>query len=512
MEEGRFHGLARQVCDLPECSTALLLLGCQDSALRHPLLDLHSITDYRLIATHNAADAASVLRQERVRGLCDIAVQTGRVQHSSAIHFQYGAFCVRSLAIAPFELPAGVLGFCILLDTRLDAFFQGELLLLQCFLPIIARQLEHDMYRLDAPLDEQREERFGGRNELSSGKKEIRGLEQRITAYIQKSAQPSGQLATVQNGQEEAERINSKFLSMVMHELRTPLTAIKGYAGLLLAYRIAEPLAEPEREALGTVGMSDTIEMTAARQQRYLTTIMEQVTHLEVLVGDLLDISRIHAGRLVLRCAPVDLTLLCRRVVELVQQRVNQQPTSLVPPCEIRFLPAAGLPLVWADPDRVQQVLTNLLDNAVKYSPGGGRIEVWVSLCGPHGGCESYNVALPAQQETLVQVTVRDHGIGIPRGQQMHLFKPFRRLEHPLTYDVTGAGLGLYIARKLITAMDGQVSLESGEGEGTSITFTLPVDKVTGRLAGKADRQVGSGISVLEGEVVGAMPCARPRS
>ena len=95
----------------------------------------------------------------------------------------------------------------------------------------------------------------------------------------------------------------------------------------------------------------------------------------------------------------------------------------------------------------------------------------------------------------MMQVTVRDYGIGIPREQQRYLFKPFRRLEHPLTCDVPGAGLGLYITRKLIEAMGGQITLESREGEGTCVMFTLPVDKGISRNAEYTQGQVESVIS-----------------
>src|SRR5260370_27196923 len=113
--------------------------------------------------------------------------------------------------------------------------------------------------------------------------------------------------------------------------------------------------------------------MTAARQRSYLNTIMEQADRLEVLIDDLLNMSHMHAGRLALRFTHVDVSQLCQQVVELAQHRVNQQqPGRYV----IRCLLDEGLPLALADPDRVRQVLTNLLENALKYSPEGGTIDV----------------------------------------------------------------------------------------------------------------------------------------
>jgi len=224
--------------------------------------------------------------------------------------------------------------------------------------------------------------------------------------------------------------------------------------------------------------------MSPIRQREYLDIILEQTNHLEVLISDLLDVSRIHAGRLSLRCTQVNVALLCQRVVQLVQQKVGQQyPGRYTFRCNL----PPDLPLMWADSDRVQQVLTNLLENAVKYSPDGGPIEVLASSSpvmlkalnefplAEIPAAEDVVVSSAFQEQLMVQITVRDRGIGIPHDQQIHLFKPFSRLEHALTKDVPGAGLGLYITGRLVEAMGGSVTLSSREGEGTSVTFTLPV-------------------------------------
>ena len=153
-----------------------------------------------------------------------------------------------------------------------------------------------------------------------------------------------------------------------------------------------------------------------------------------------------------------------------------------------------NLPLVWADPDRVRQVLTNLLENAIKYSPEGGLIEVLAypqpasspeqvhsrGGAGPRpGNSISQTTASPSQETLIMHVTVRDTGIGIPQEQQSLLFQPFNRLEHPSTHHIPGTGLGLYITRKIVEAMGGNVTLISAEGQGTSVTFTLPAAHLT---------------------------------
>src|SRR2546422_966862 len=151
------------------------------------------------------------------------------------------------------------------------------------------------------------------------------------------------------------------FSASPRHRLSVLLTSIKGYAELLQAYGIAD---------------NSIKEMTPARQRQYLATIMEQAEHMEVLISDLLDMSRIQAGRLALRFTQVDVAYLCQRVAELAQRRVDQQQPEQY---SIRCLLDPQLPLAWADPDRLEQVLTNLLENAIKYSPDGGTIELLVS-------------------------------------------------------------------------------------------------------------------------------------
>lgn len=454
-EEICFHHLARQVCDLLDCQAAYLVAALQavpEPALRHPLLDLFATVDYApagVYCSHGPVDMAVLLQHEDLRARCDLAAQTGSIQRLVACP---GIMPFQSLAILPLERPAGLLGFFLLLDERPEAFTPGDVLLLNAYLPSLAERMERELRSFVSP-----------------------ALTQQLSRLHQEWM--ACQQLPVAQEREEYDQIDSKFLSMVMHELRTPLAAIKGYTALLQVY-------SPASNATARPEMAEVAVMTPERQQRYLSTIMEQVLHLEVLVRDLLNISRIHAGHLSLRCVSVDLAQLCQRVVELLQPRVRQQAST----CDLRCVISPDLPPVWADPDRVQQALTNLLENAVKYSPGGGLIEVCVSPCQVSTTWEDYFLSSPdllqvpfIERETqAIAVTVRDHGVGIALEQQAHLFKPFHRLDHPLTGDASGVGLGLYLTRKFIQAMRGQITLESREGEGTAVTFTLPVYKHMG--------------------------------
>lgn len=266
--------------------------------------------------------------------------------------------------------------------------------------------------------------------------------------------------------QKELDRLKNEFLSMVSHELRTPLTAIKGYIGLLQGQSRKDEGLPPDAGQ----------EVNPARQQQYLEIIMEQTSQLEVLISDLLDVSRIQSGRLTLRPASINITQLCQRIVQVIQGRERVQTKEKF---HFRCTFAPDLPHIWADAQRVQQVITNLIENAVKYSPNGGLIEVIVSARRAFQGLkepseENENLSGKTRSPLMVHITVRDQGIGIARHQQTRLFKPFSRLEHPLTTEVPGTGLGLYITRRLVEAMGGGVILRSAEGRGTSITFTLP--------------------------------------
>jgi signal transduction histidine kinase len=228
------------------------------------------------------------------------------------------------------------------------------------------------------------------------------------------------------------ERMRTDFVSNVSHELRTPLTAIKG-------------LVETLRD-----GAVDDGEV----RDRFLATIEDETDRLIRLVNDLLVLSKADSQALKLKREALD-------VRDLVERSVHKLAPQLEGKGILVEVSAPDGPhsTVLADADRIEQVLVNLLDNAIKYSPEGGRIIVAIDEESP--------------AET-VSVTVRDEGVGIPAGDLPRVFERFYRVDRARARDGGGSGLGLSIAKAIIEAHGGDITLKSEEGQGTTVRFTLP--------------------------------------
>jgi putative nucleotidyltransferase with HDIG domain len=218
-----------------------------------------------------------------------------------------------------------------------------------------------------------------------------------------------------------------EMVSTVSHELRSPLTYLVGYSELLASQEDLSPSAQQ-----------------AAKE------IYSEATHMARLVEDLLDISRFESGRLELRLTEVDLAEIVKRSIATAALKTSQH--------QLETVLHPDLPPVKADPDRIRQVLDNLLTNAINYSPEGGKITVR---------------AVPLGNE--VRVSVSDQGIGIPKDKQEMLFQKFYRVDSPLKSKVKGTGLGLSICKHIIEAHGGNIWVESEEGKGSTFYFTLPL-------------------------------------
>ena len=247
----------------------------------------------------------------------------------------------------------------------------------------------------------------------------------------------------------ETTRQMDEFLGIASHELRTPLTAIKG--NLQLAKRQLNRMLKQDEIT------KEEVASTITTIQGLLDRAERQATVQNRLVNDLIDISRIHAGRLELQVEPCDLTGIVREVVE------DQRDTS--PTRTILFESPTMEVLVQADIDRVGQVVNNYLSNALKYSEETHPVEVHIELEG-----------------SVVRVSVRDEGPGLPAGEQERIWDRFYRAEgvEMKSGSGVGLGLGLHICRTIIEQHGGQVGVESKEGVGSTFWFTLPLAQPRG--------------------------------
>jgi signal transduction histidine kinase/DNA-binding response OmpR family regulator len=229
----------------------------------------------------------------------------------------------------------------------------------------------------------------------------------------------------------EVDRMKNEFISTVSHELRTPLTSIKGYTDLLF---------------LGRVGpMSD-------QQREFLRIIKQNADRLTALVSDILDISRIETGRVRLSIEPIDLASSIGSVVTSFQGPFDEKGLTLA-----TQIPE-HLPRVRGDADRVTQILTNLVGNALQYTPPPGEVTILAAVAGH-----------------FVQVSVVDTGIGISAEDQARIFDRFYRADHPQVLEAAGTGLGLAIVKMFVEMLGGTVSVESELGQGSTFSFTLPL-------------------------------------
>ncbi|MDQ3066371.1 MAG: PAS domain-containing protein [Actinomycetota bacterium] len=226
------------------------------------------------------------------------------------------------------------------------------------------------------------------------------------------------------------ERLKSDFVSTVSHELRTPLAAIYGAAMTL---------------------QRDDVSLDQAQETSMLDVISSESERLARIVNDILLASRLDSGAAMMSIDPADATELARSVIVAAE-------THLPPDVELVLIAPDPGPHVAADADGLRQVLVNLVENAVKYSPNGGRVELELH-----------------QEDGRVCFAVSDRGLGIPASEQERIFEKFFRLDPNLSRGVGGTGLGLYISRELVRRMGGRIRVQSEPGRGSTFSFELPL-------------------------------------
>lgn len=244
----------------------------------------------------------------------------------------------------------------------------------------------------------------------------------------------AGQLEKDAAQRAQLERLKDEFVLTASHELRSPLTSVQGFAELLML----------ERENLNP------------KQVETVEIILDNCRHLSRLLNDLLDLTRSDAGRLALRRVPTELGPLIDEAVRTMRaqtESANQTLTARLDP---------NLPVIDAEPDRIRQILVNLLTNAHEYSPERASVEVSARVVGSE-----------------VEIAVTDNGPGIPENQLEHIFERFTRGDAGLTQRVGGTGLGLAISKSLVELHGGTIEAISTVGEGSSFRFRLPVSSGT---------------------------------
>jgi signal transduction histidine kinase len=255
-----------------------------------------------------------------------------------------------------------------------------------------------------------------------------------LEIFAQQAAAAIQSSRLVQQASEERQRLlamQESFVGIVSHELQTPIAIIKGYASTL-----GHPEASWRPEVV----------------RRIAGTIEDECDRLQSLVTDLLDISRIQAGRVAMAFSQVD-------IGELVSETVQSMRVKS-PERRIGLGVTPDLPLVRADAEKLRRAVQNLIDNAIKYSPADSAVVVRVQAV-----------------DGEMRISVHDKGIGVPEGEQEHIFERFHRVDTSLSRTTPGVGLGLYIVKAIIDAHGGRTWVESpGHGQGSTFIISLPLE------------------------------------
>jgi len=250
--------------------------------------------------------------------------------------------------------------------------------------------------------------------------------------YMEHNENLTGVIAVIHDvtGRYELDRSRREFVANVSHELRTPLTSIKGAAETVLRYP----------------------DMPPDMRESFLSMAVEESDRMTRIVGDLLVLSRLDNNRTKWEISEFSVEAVIRHMCEVVKNDVAEHRHTLSVKLD------DNLPQIVADKDRIEQVLLNILTNAVKYTPDGGQILIRA-----------------AANKSHVAISVRDNGMGIPKEDQPHLFERFYRVEKSRTTGAGGTGLGLAIAKELVEAHGGKIKLVSALGHGTELTVILPI-------------------------------------
>jgi signal transduction histidine kinase len=251
-------------------------------------------------------------------------------------------------------------------------------------------------------------------------------------AAVMKGGELSGALLVFHDITElrRLERVRQDFVANVSHELRTPLSSIKGYSETLIEGGVTQ-----QKE-----------------QKEFLGIIHRESDRLAKLIDDLLDLSRIESGKMAMVLMPMDLLPAVKRAAAILEKQAASKSIRIT-----LDIPS-GTPRILADESRLSQVILNLLDNAVKYTPEVGDVRISAVADGH-----------------FVRVDVSDTGVGIPEADIPRIFERFYRVDKARSRELGGTGLGLSIVKHIVQAHGGQVSVRSAPSKGTTFSFIIPV-------------------------------------
>lgn len=268
------------------------------------------------------------------------------------------------------------------------------------------------------------------KDEIGAAASTFNSMAEKIENMYARLGSTVDQLCDANYKLEKVARLRSMALPILSHELKTPLTSIKGFVHTLLR--------EDAR-------LNETV------QKKYLSTINSEAERLSRLLDELLDMTKLEIGKLGLNLKPISISSIIRDVLN----RVNISNIEL----DLQD----GIPQILLDKNKIEQVILNLIDNAVKYSPTGGKIKITTK-----------------DEGSFIKITVDDEGVGIPKSERENVFDAFYRALSDLTQHAKGIGLGLFICKGIIEAHKGKIWIEEKEGNGARVAFTLPKERENG--------------------------------
>jgi len=333
---------------------------------------------------------------------------------------QFSGLGLRSIISVPLTVKQNVIGVIQAVATEADRFDTIHLMLMEPLAASAALAIEN------ARLYQQAQQ------EINERKVAERALKAEQTNLAQRVEERTSDLSAANAQLARAARLKDEFLASMSHELRTPLNAILGLSEALLT-KVYGSLTEKQAKSLDTIAKSGR--------------------HLLSLINDILDISKIEAGKLELRVGPVPVESICQASLGFVKQTAHKKQLK------VSLSLDSTVTRIQADQRRLRQILVNLLDNAVKFTPEGGTVGLKVQ------GDAAHQVA---------RFTVWDTGIGIAQQDMERLFQPFIQLDSSLSRQYAGTGLGLALVHRLTEMHNGSVSLESSVNEGSQFIISLP--------------------------------------